>query len=90
MTATAWIFAAAAVAAASVAFAQVHPDTRLELGRFQYELAKSDSRIPRYGGCWKAAVRDLEDGCKRLTDDEQGRGSIVRSQQPLIQGTAKL
>ena len=76
MTATAWILAAAVVAASVVASSS--EDSRLELGRLQYELAKSDSRIPRYGDCWKSAVRDLEEGCKRLTDDEQGRDSTMK------------
>ena len=77
MTATAWILAAAVVVASVVASSS--EDSRLELGRLQYELAKSDSRIPRYGDCWKSAVRDLEEGCKRLTDDEQGRDSVMES-----------
>ena len=75
MSKTAWIVAAAVVATASA----VVEDSRLEQGRLQYELAKSDSRLPRYGDCWKSAVRDLEEGCKRLTDDEQGGNSTMRS-----------
>ena len=74
-TACAWIVAAAVVATASA----VVEDSRLEQGRLQYELAKSDSRLPRYGDCWKSAVRDLEEGCKRLTDDEQGGHPTMRS-----------
>ena len=76
-TAIAWIVVAvsAVVATASA----VVEDSRLEQGRLQYELAKSDSRLPRYGDCWKSAVRDLEEGCKRLTDDEQGRDSVMES-----------
>ena len=66
-----WILVVATVTSAA------SEDNRLELGRLQYELAKSDSRMPRYGDCWKNAVRDLEEGCKRLTDDEQGGYSII-------------
>ena len=73
MIVKAWILAAAVAAFAVASPSAAHEDSRLELGRLQYELAKSDSRIPRYGDCWKNAVRDLEEGCKRLTDDEQGR-----------------
>ena len=36
-------------------------------------LTTLNTRTPlvRYGECWKTAVRDLEAGCKKLTDDEQ-------------------
>ena len=77
-TAIAWIVVMAVSAVVATASAVVE-DSRLELGRLQYELAKSDSRLPRYGDCWKSAVRDLEEGCKRLTDDEQGRNPTMRS-----------
>ncbi len=47
-------------------------DSRLELGRLQYQMATSDSQMPRYGECWKKAVKELEDGCKALDDEVQG------------------
>ena len=43
------------------------------LGRMQYELIQLDSRMPRYGECWKAALRRLDQGCKQLDDDMQSR-----------------
>ena len=77
MSKTAWIVLAASAVVATAS--AVVEDSRLEQGRLQYELAKSDSRLPRYGDCWKSAVRDLEEGCKRLTDDEQGGNSTIGS-----------
>jgi hypothetical protein len=34
----------------------------VERGRAQYELLKSDVRMPRYGQCWQMALDDLHNG----------------------------
>jgi hypothetical protein len=47
-------------------------DNRLDLGRREYEMAQAQSRLPKYGDCWKRAVGELEEGCKQLDDEEQG------------------
>ncbi len=45
----------------------------LAQGRMQYEMIQQDARMPRYGECWKTALRRLERGCKQLDDDVQSR-----------------
>jgi len=42
-------------------------------GRMQYEVLSVDSRMPRYGPCWKSALAQLENGCSNLDDEVQSR-----------------
>lgn len=42
-------------------------------GRMQYEVLSVDSRMPRYGPCWKAALAQLDNGCSNLNDEVQSR-----------------
>lgn len=53
-----------------------HAD-RLAQGRMQYEIIQLDSRMPRYGECWKAALQNLQRGCKQLDDDVQSRLALA-------------
>lgn len=46
-------------------------DEQLQEGKNNYNLVVRDSQMPRYGSCWKSALKELEDGCKHLTDDLQ-------------------
>lgn len=48
-------------------------DTLVLQGKMQYEIIQLDSRMPRYGECWKGALHRLDRGCKRLDDDVQSR-----------------
>ena len=45
-------------------------------GRAQYEMVTRESSRPRYGPCWTAALRQVEAGCGRLTDDNQARMAL--------------
>jgi len=42
-------------------------------GKAQYEIIQLASRMPRYGECWKAALRRLDNGCQQLDDEVQSR-----------------
>ena len=49
-----------------------HKDEKqLELGKTYYQNALQESKMPKYGDCWTDAIRKLEQGCKKLTDDVQ-------------------
>ena len=37
-------------------------DLDVERGRAQYEMVKTDTRMPRYGECWQLALNDLHTG----------------------------
>ena len=37
-------------------------DLDVERGRAQYEMVKTDSKMPRYGECWQSALNDLHTG----------------------------
>lgn len=45
----------------------------LELGRSEFDRIRRESEKPRYGACWKQALENVEQGCKRLTDGVQQR-----------------
>ncbi|KAK3102224.1 hypothetical protein FSP39_009736 [Pinctada imbricata] len=38
---------------------------------------EKQSLVPRYGTCWKGAIKALVDGCKALTDDVQSRLALA-------------
>jgi 3-methyladenine DNA glycosylase AlkC len=38
---------------------------------YQQALRESKSRIPEYGHCWKNALKQLDEGCRQLTDETQ-------------------
>ena len=42
-------------------------------GRQKYEAIVRDSKMPKYGICWSDALKNLEVGCKHLSDDIQHR-----------------
>ncbi|XP_076468942.1 uncharacterized protein LOC143299544 isoform X2 [Babylonia areolata] len=48
-----------------------------EDGRKQFELIQHQSELPHYGQCWKDAVILMQSGCKRLTDNVQGRLALA-------------
>lgn len=54
-----------------IRFSSLKNDQQLQEGQLNYNLAVRDSQMPRYGSCWKKALQDLEDGCRKLTDDMQ-------------------
>jgi hypothetical protein len=37
-------------------------DVDVERGRAQYEMVRLDTKMPRYGDCWKSALEDLHNG----------------------------
>ncbi len=49
----------------------------MEEGRRQLESVTRDARSPKFGGCWTEALTELENGCSRLTDDEQARLALL-------------
>lgn len=51
-------------------------DTQIQEGESSYTLIVRNSRMPRYGTCWKEALNKLENGCKQLTDEVQSRLSL--------------
>ncbi|XP_046358220.2 uncharacterized protein LOC124136351 isoform X2 [Haliotis rufescens] len=51
--------------------------SRYDDGRREYELMVHRSEMPRYGTCWKDAMMTIQNGCKQLTDDVQGRLSLA-------------
>ncbi|XP_067684919.1 uncharacterized protein [Haliotis asinina] len=57
---------------------QFHMDkSRYDEGRKEYELMVHRSEMPRYGTCWKDAMVTMQNGCKHLTDEVQGRLSLA-------------
>lgn len=54
-------------------FPSLKDDKQLQEGQLNYNMALRDSQMPRYGGCWKNALKRLDKGCKHLTDDVQQR-----------------
>ncbi|KAK7488541.1 hypothetical protein BaRGS_00020158 [Batillaria attramentaria] len=48
-----------------------------EEGRKQFELIQHQSELPQYGQCWKDAMVFIQNGCKRLSDDMQGRLALA-------------
>ncbi|QQP35256.1 Putative LOC100176859, partial [Caligus rogercresseyi] len=42
-------------------------------GKLQYELIKSNAKLPQYGKCWLSALEFLHNGCGSLTDEIQSR-----------------
>ncbi|XP_074646136.1 uncharacterized protein LOC141902353 [Tubulanus polymorphus] len=42
-------------------------------GKRSYEAALTDSKLPKFGTCWKNALAKLNSYCKKLTDDKQHR-----------------
>ena len=47
------------------------------MGKIQYDVIALDSQMPRYGPCWKQALRQLDAGCKKLDDDTQSRLALA-------------
>ncbi|KAF7265696.1 hypothetical protein GWI33_020779 [Rhynchophorus ferrugineus] len=43
----------------------------MEQGRAQYQVIKERGTLPKYGPCWKAALDDLNEGCRYLSEDTQ-------------------
>ena len=54
-------------------FNSMKDETQIQEGKLNYDLIVRDSKMPRYGTCWKEALAELERGCKQLTDDVQSR-----------------
>ena len=54
-------------------FSSSDDEALIQEGRTRYSLIVRDSKMPRYGSCWKEALSQLEKGCKQLTDDVQSR-----------------
>ncbi len=52
-------------------YSALKDDKQLQEGQLNYNLVVRDSQMPRYGSCWKNALKELEEGCKHLTDDLQ-------------------
>lgn len=52
-------------------------NARADEGRKQYEILLSDSKLPRYGSCWKTALDTLHSACNQLTEDTQSRMSLA-------------
>jgi len=48
-------------------------DLLVSQGKQQYEIISMDSRMPRFGPCWKNALSALTVGCKDLDDEVQSR-----------------
>ena len=48
-------------------------ENAVQNGKIQYEIISRDTRLPRYGDCWKNSLSSLEQGCKALTDELQSR-----------------
>lgn len=48
-------------------------DQQIQEGRENYNMIVRDSKMPKYGGCWTKALKELESGCKNLNDDVQSR-----------------
>ena len=46
-------------------------------GRVQYEMVTRESSRPRYGPCWTEALTHLQQGCKHLDDEVQGRLALA-------------
>lgn len=55
----------------SYRYSTLRDDKQLQEGQRNYDMVVRDSQMPRYGSCWKRALKDLEHGCKHLTDDVQ-------------------
>ncbi|KZS17213.1 Uncharacterized protein APZ42_016809 [Daphnia magna] len=55
----------------SYKYSALKDDKQLQEGQLNYNLVVRDSQMPRYGSCWKNALKELEHGCKHLTDDLQ-------------------
>ena len=52
-------------------YSNLNDEKQLQEGQLNYNLVLRDSQMPRYGSCWKNALKELENGCKHLTDDVQ-------------------
>ena len=47
-------------------------EEQFELGKKHFQNALQDSKMPTdYGTCWTNAIRNVEQGCKDLTEDVQ-------------------
>ena len=46
-------------------------------GKEQYELISSYSQLPKYGDCWKRAIKQVKNGCKHLNDQIQTNLAIM-------------
>ncbi|KRT79757.1 hypothetical protein AMK59_8016 [Oryctes borbonicus] len=42
-----------------------------EQGRAQYQLLQERGSLPQYGSCWKSAIRNVNEGCRSLSEDTQ-------------------
>ncbi|XP_048520031.1 uncharacterized protein LOC109537806 isoform X2 [Dendroctonus ponderosae] len=42
-----------------------------EQGRSQYQLIKEKGTLPKYGACFKAALKHIDKGCRYLNEDTQ-------------------
>ena len=51
-------------------------DKALETGKNRFEIIQRNSKMPRFGDCWKQSLLVLENGCKELTDDRQSRMAL--------------
>lgn len=49
----------------------VSGDERYIHGKKQYEMWQQETKAPRYGECWTAALEELDSGCRGLTEDVQ-------------------
>ena len=52
-------------------YSNLNDEKQWQEGQLHYNLVLRDSQMPRYGPCWKNALKELENGCKHLTDDVQ-------------------
>ena len=48
-------------------------DPCYQQGKARYEVLNAESRRPLYSECWTAALKQLQSGCKQLSDDVQYR-----------------
>ncbi|XP_072025194.1 uncharacterized protein [Amphiura filiformis] len=53
-----------------------HPVASSDNGRTQLNQIQDYSRHPHYGQCWTSALARLHEGCKQLTEEEQGRMAL--------------
>ncbi|XP_030048290.1 protein brambleberry [Microcaecilia unicolor] len=57
-----------------LSFASTHPETiLLHQGQAQLQRVEGYASHPRYGACWTRALKRVNMGCRRLSEEEQGK-----------------
>nr|XP_006820991.1 PREDICTED: uncharacterized protein LOC100374938 [Saccoglossus kowalevskii] len=51
--------------------------SKFKEGETQFSALQEYTRHPRYGQCWTNALQQINEGCRRLTDDEQSHLALA-------------